>query len=320
MKYLKIIVVLACVFLIARSDLQAQQENQFTQYMFNKLVLNPAYAGARNLPSINALYRAQWLGFEGRPESKQINFDIPIVYDRVGFGLSLVNHQHGIFDNWYASMSYSYKLKLDDLTHLSVGLSGTLRNLSLDFTDPGVRIKDPDDPSLAGIEGTDFNQWKGNFGIGAYFTHDHFYLGASVPNMFPNEIGVNLTGNATAEESPHFYAMAGAMFPTSQSIHVKPSVLLKYVDNAPLDLDLGLSLVFNLRFHAGLNYRFGGDGSGDSIDLLAFYQASDQIGIGAAYDFTLSELNRQTDGSIEVLLRIDLKKQRGYLANPRFFE
>ena len=303
------------------ANLMGQQENQYTQFMFNKLVLNPAYAGVRNLPSVTALYRSQWMGFNGRPESKQASFDVPIVYDRAGFGLSLVNNSHGVFDNWYGSMAYSYKLKLGDLSNLSIGLSGTIRYLELDFTDPTVRIRDVDDPSIPDNVNTEkFDQWKGNFGLGAYFTYDHFYVGLSVPNFFENEIGINTSLNQTAEELRHYYVMSGAMFPLSSTLHLRPSFLLKYVQNAPVDIDLGLSLVFNLRFHAGLAFRAGGDGSGDSIDLLAFYQASDQVGIGAAYDYTLSDIRDHSNGSLEVLLRIDLKKQRANLANPRFFE
>lgn len=115
------------------------------------------------------------------------------------------------------------------------------------------------------------------------------------------------------------YGMAGAIIPISENINLMPALLAKYVKNAPFDVDLNLSLDINQKFTAGLSYRAGGDGPGESMDLLAYWQATPQLGIGAAYDFTLSQIRDYNSGSVEVLAQIDLKKKKRNMSNPRFF-
>jgi type IX secretion system PorP/SprF family membrane protein len=295
-----------------------QQEGQFTQFMYNKLTLNPAYAGVRGIPSITALYRRQWMGFKGAPESKLLSFDAPLFGDKVGFGLTVSNQTIGIMNNWYANMAYSYHVKISEKSSFRVGLQGSMKFQGIDFADPGVYIREPGDQSIVANETA--NDIFANFGAGMYYTYSNTYFGVSVPYLFPGEIGFNDDPNLTriAETSQHFYGMAGTMIPISEKLELKPAVLVKYVQNAPLDLDVNASLVFDRKFNLGLSYRMGGDGIGDSVDFLAMYQHN-QIGIGLAYDLTLSNLKTYNDGSIEILLRYDFAKEKGDLTNPRFF-
>ncbi len=295
----------------------AQQENQFTQFMHNKLYLNPAYAGARGVPYFNALYRNQWIGFEGSPESKLLSFNAPLFADRVGFGLTISNHTLGIENKWDASMAYSYNIEIDDNTALRFGLQGSVRYLGLDFSDPSVVIREDGDQSI--IYDAELNQYDANFGAGLYFSSKNTYLGVSVPHFFPSELGINPNPvPEIARSYSHFYFMAGTMIPVNSTIQFKPAVLAKYVKNAPFDLDLNASFMFNETFTAGLSYRLGGDGTGDSVDLLAMYQIN-SVGIGVAYDVSLSEVKETSNGSFEILLRYDFIKERGDMANPRFF-
>ncbi len=311
-------IILTLIVVVSMSVLgTAQQESHFTQFMYNKLTLNPAYAGVRGIPSLTALYRKQWVGFDGAPTSKLISLDAPIFGDKVGFGLTISNRSIGIMNDWNGNMAYSYHVKISDKSSFRVGLQGSMRFQGIDFADPGVFIQEQGDQSI--MEDETSNDYFINFGAGLYYTYDQFYVGVSVPNFLPSEIGfVNPQATDIAKTTQHYYLMTGAMIPMSDKINLKPALLAKYVQNAPFDMDINLSLVYDLRMTVGLSYRLGGTGSGDSVDLLAMYQAN-QIGIGVAYDYSLSDINEQTNGSFEVLVRYDFVKEREDMANPRFF-
>ncbi len=296
----------------------AQQQSQYTQFMYNQLTINPAYAGSRGVPSLMALYRNQWMGFEGAPKTQLVGFNAPLFGDRVGFGLTVSNHNIGVMNSWYGAMAYSYHIPISETASFRLGLQGNMRSLGLDFTDPSVVIRQEGDGSI--LENQTISNFSGNFGAGIYLTVKNFYFGLSAPYIFPTEFGINKDQNILeiAKETPHFYGMVGTMIKAGSKFHLKPAALVKYVQNAPLDLDLNLSFVYDLRLTAGISYRMGGDGAGDSVDLLAMYQINN-IGFGLAYDYNLSQLNNYNNGSIEALIRFDFIKEQADMANPRFF-
>ena len=312
----KIVFLFALVLIGVR--LNAQQDHQYTQFMYNKLLLNPAYAGARGVPSVTAIYRNQWAGFDGAPKSFLASFNSPFLSERVGVGVTLSQQQAGFDRDFFASLAYSYDLISQDEVSLRVGIQGSLRSLSIDFTQaqPGQT----GDPSL---DNQKINDFYGNVGAGIYATFaERFYVGFSVPRIYTNSIGFsNPSAVLTAKESRHYYGMAGVIIPISDDINLMPAVLLKYVANAPFDADLNLNLDIRQKVTAGISYRLGGDGPGESVDLLVFWQATPLVGIGAAYDFTLSQIRDYTAGSFELLLQADLKKKSGKkkFSNPRFF-
>ena len=313
----KLLMLLA--FIVAGTTLNAQQEGQFTQYMYNKLPVNPAYAGARRVPSLTAIYRSQWIGFDGAPQSALASFSGPFLSNRVGIGVTVRHFKIGLQRDFSGSLAYSYDLVASEDVSFRVGLSGSIRSLGVAYTE--AQANDPGDPSISNQKETDI---YGNVGAGIYVTlKDHYYFGVSVPKIYSNVIGfANPNATLLAKEYPHFYGMAGAIIPVSEDINLMPAVLLKYVQNAPFDADINLNLDIRQKFTVGLSYRAGGDGPGDSVDLLAYWQATPQIGVGAAYDFTLSNLKDYTAGSFEILLHADLKKETGRkknMTNPRFF-
>lgn len=293
-----------------------QQENQYTQFMYNQLVLNPAYAGARGITTFQALYRGQWLGFEKPPSTKLLSFNTPLFGDKVGLGLSVANYTHGIHDIWTGSMAYAYNVKITKETSFRFGIQGNIRNYTIDFSDPSVRTNQNFDPSVT-ANGA-LNTTTGNFGVGIYLSHKQMYFGVSVPSIYPNDIGINPTSRETAEEEPHLYAMAGTLIPINSKVDFKPAVLFKRVNNAPIDLDFNVSFVFDKKITGGISYRIGGDSGGDSIDALFMFQYG-SIAFGVSYDYGLSQLNDFHDGSIEALVRYDFLKERNDIANPRFF-
>jgi type IX secretion system PorP/SprF family membrane protein len=313
-KLLFILIILGLGF-----QLSAQQDHQYTQFMYNKLLINPAYAGARGLPTITGIYRNQWVGFDGAPKSALLSFNSPFLVDRVGIGVTISSEKIGLHNDFLGSLSYSYDLIARDGISLRAGIMGSLRSLSIDFTKANALT--PIDPSLSNAKTSDL---YGNVGAGIYATFaDHVYAGFSVPRIYSNVIGLNTNAKLQAKEYRHLYGMAGGIIPLSEDINFMPAVLLKYVQNVPMSVDINLNLDIRKKVTAGVSYRTGGDGSGDSVDLLAMWQATEQLGIGAAYDFTLSRIKDYNSGSFEIMLQYDLKKPKSQnkkkMTNPRFF-
>jgi type IX secretion system PorP/SprF family membrane protein len=326
------ILFIIAAFLGTLNTLQAQQEAHYTQYMYNKNYVNAGYAGARRVHSVYALYRNQWMGFNGNPHSYLLSYDGP-VGKKLGIGLQLANQELGVTKNQFGNLMLSYAILQTENTTVRVGINGTLRRYAFNLASPNVFIQDPTDPSLKMSEQTPNNYF--NVGTGVYFDYKNIYVGLSVPNLNKNliGIGVNPAAQTPAEEQRHVYLMTGGLFKIKQGFELKPSVMFKYVNNAPFSADLNLSGVFNRKLTAGVSYRYGQSGGfGDSVDLLAFFQATDKLGIGAAYDFTVSGLQKHTSGTIEALIRYDFSPSLSEqvknkskdidprrLSNPRYF-
>ena len=316
---MKKIIYSIALFVAASFSLQAQQEAQFTQFMYNKLYVNPAYAGARGVPSLMAIYRSQWVGFEGAPQSILASFNGPFLAKRVGVGATISHTKIGLQRDLQGTVAYSYDMVAQEEFSLRIGLSGSLRSLGFDYSKA-----QPAQTGDLSVEDQRITDFYGNVGAGVYGTiMERYYFGVSVPRLYSNAIGLsNINATVLAKEVQHFYGMAGAILPISEDISLMPAILLKYVKNAPFDADINLNLDIRKKFTAGISYRLGGDGSGDSVDLLAFWQAAPQFGVGAAYDFTLSNLKDYSAGSFEVLVQYDLKQVKGgkkKKSNARFF-
>lgn len=296
----------------------AQQEAQYTMFMHNKQTLNPAYAGAEGVGSLMALYRSQWIGYDGAPQSTLINFQTPLLGDKIGFGLGISNHTIGIENTWYANMAYSYNVKFSDTKSFRFGLQGTLRYLGMDFSDPSVLIRQVNDPSV--LENERYNEYFGNFGVGVYLKLDELYFGVSVPHLFQNDLGFNPNGLVAAVSEAHIYGMAGYNIKANENLSIEPSILVKYVANAPVDVDFNVMAHIAKTFDFGLSYRAGGDENsfGESIDIIGIYHLN-SLSIGLAYDLSLSEIETYSSGSFEALVRYAFVKERQDMANPRFF-
>lgn len=318
---MKKVALLLVILAALAANVYAQQEHQYTQFMFNKLPINPAYAGARGVPSVTAIYRNQWMGFDGAPKSFLASFNSPFLTPRVGVGVTLSHVTIGLNRDFAGSLAYSYDVVADDKISLRAGLMGSIRSLGIDFSKAM-----PDSPVDNSLESDRINSVYANVGAGLYFTYDErFYAGFSVPRIYSNAIGSNENlpaGFETAKEYQHFYGMVGAIIPLGEGLNLMPALLTKYVKNAPFDVDVNINLEIKEKVIAGISYRAGGKGPGESIDLLLFWQAHPQFGVGMAYDFSLSDIKDYTAGSIELLLQADLKQREGKgkkMTNPRFF-
>jgi len=299
----------------------AQQEGQFTQFMFNKQYYNPAYSGMRGVPTINAIYRKQWLGFNGAPENQLLGYNMPANGDKVGLGLLLHRQSVGITQNIGAALSYSYSVVQSDKLTIKFGLQGSFEQFSINFSDEKNIIREPGDPSTRD-ENTQLS--AGNIGAGLYVGHTLAYVGVSIPNILASTIGVNDAGTQTATKAKHLYIMGGAAIPVGDKVRILPAGLLKSAPNAPIGFDANLGLELYRAITVGASYRSTIGDSGDSIDFLVHYLIKNRMGIGLAFDNPISPLKDFSKGSIELLLQFDLKEKNtlgkgGDMSNPRFF-
>lgn len=297
--------------------LSAQQDHHYTQFMYNKLYYNPAYAGARGVPTVTGIFRSQWMGFDGAPQSGLMSFNSPFLTPRVGVGAVMSMKKIGLNRDFTGSLAYSYELIKLEQVSVRAGIQGSIRSLSIAFDDATPVVGDPS------LDNQRASSIYGNVGAGVYATFaERYYVGFSVPRIYSNTVGIpNPNADLIAKESQHFYANAGGIFPLSEDINLMPALLIKYVKNAPLDADVNVNIDIRQKVTAGLSYRVGGNNAGESIDLLVMWQASPQIGLGAAYDFPLTDLKDYNSGSIEIMVQADLKKpnKKKNVFSPRFF-
>lgn len=298
-------------------EVAAQQDAQYTQYMYNTLSVNPGYAGSRGQLSAAALYRSQWTGLKGAPETFTVNLHSPIRNSRLGYGISVVNDNigDGVVQETRLDAAISYTIDVSRDAKFSFGLTAGGNLLNLDFT--GLRNFDLEPVSQDNID----NKFSPNFGLGFYYHSERFYAGLSAPSLLETEYFDENSNDANsvsflAKQRINFYFITGYVFDLNGNLKFKPALLTKAVGGAPLQVDMSANFLFNEKFTFGLGYRWDAAVSG-----LAGFQISDQIMLGLAYDKETSELGSQTfnDGSFEVFLRWELVRAYKGLVSPRFF-
>ncbi len=294
-----------------------QQDAQYTQYMYNTMSVNPAYAGSRGQLTIAALYRAQWVGLEGAPETQTLNLHSPIRDSRVGYGISVVNDNigDGTVQETYFDAVVSYTLPVSDDARLSFGLKAGGHLLNLDFA--GLNNFDNEPISGDNIE----NRFSPNVGLGFYYHTDRFYAGLSAPNLLETDHFDNSQRDANSvqflsTERINFYFITGYVFELNPFLKFKPALLTKVVGGAPLQVDLSTSFLINEKFSLGAAYRWDA-----ALSALVGFQISDQFMLGLAYDRETTELGgtQFNDGSFEVFLRFELIRSFRRTISPRFF-
>jgi type IX secretion system PorP/SprF family membrane protein len=285
----------------------AQQDAQFTQYMYNTININPAYAGSRGVMSIFGLHRTQWVGLDGAPTTNTFSLNTPISNSNLGIGLSLVNDRIGPTTDNTISGDISYTIQMNEDYKLSFGVkaSANIFNLDTDKLTPAQA----NDPNLQNFN----NKFKPNIGAGVYLHSDKLYLGLSVPN-FLEDSKYNDNDVAVFQERMNFYFIGGYVFDVSPSIKFKPAVLTKMVTGAPLQVDASANFLFFDKLMLGGAYRWDA-----AVSALAGFQITDGLFIGYSYDMETTQLRRYNSGSHEVFLRFELFNKVSKMVSPRFF-
>ena len=285
----------------------AQQDAQFTQYMYNTININPAYAGSRGVMSIFGLHRTQWVGLDGAPTTNAFSINTPINNSNLGLGVSLVSDKIGPTSDNTISADLSYTISMNEDYKLSFGLkaSGNMFNLDTEKLTPAQA----NDPNLQNFN----NEFSPNFGAGVYLHSDKLYLGLSVPN-FLQDSKYNDNDVAVFQERMNFYFIGGYVFDLGPSIKFKPAVLTKVVTGAPLQVDASANFLFFDKLMLGGAYRWDA-----AVSALAGFQVTDGLFIGYSYDMETTQLRRYNSGSHEVFLRFELFNKVSKMVSPRFF-
>ena len=318
---------LAFATLAGVQTVHAQQEVQYSQYMFNMLAVNPAYAGSRDVLSMTGLYRQQWVGIEGAPTTQSFTIDLPIKKEKVGIGFQAYNDQIGVFKNTGVALSYAYRVKVSQKTTLSMGVQGGVSNLLGNLT--GVqRTLTGSDTDLA-FTG-DVSRWLPNVGVGLYLSNDRGYIGLSVPTLIQNRFrdgtGAADTVASSARQDRHYFLMAGFVIGLGRSLALKPSFLVKATRDAAA-IDLNLNLWIKDRIAIGGSWRTNnknfsspfGNLNGDAVIGMLEIQATDQFRLGYAYDFALNGFRGKQSGTHEVMLRYEFGYRKAKILTPRYF-
>lgn len=290
-----------------------QQDAQYTQYMYNTININPAYAGSRGRVNIFGLHRAQWIGLDGAPVTNIMSIDSPI-NSKLGIGLSLINDNIGPMIDNSISADISYSIQTSFYYKLSFGIKGTANLLDVDFTK--LNIYDVGDPRFqSNID----HKFSPNLGAGIYFYSAKSYIGFSLPQMLEIEHFDKSAKEESAsyiiKERMHYYLMAGYVFDLDYNLKFKPSFLSKIVKGAPLQTDISANFLYNEKFTAGISYRWSA-----SVSTLVGFQLSDAWFIGYSYDTEATKLANYNSGSHEIFLRFELfSGANSRMISPRFF-
>jgi type IX secretion system PorP/SprF family membrane protein len=295
------------ILLLLVNSIYAQQEAQYSQYMYNTISINPAYAGSRNVLSVLALHRSQWVGFEGAPTTSTFSINTPIPETNLGLGISAISDRIGPTEQTTLSGDISYTIRLSEKTNLSFGAKGTASFFSFDqYRVTPFQANDPKWKSLS-------SNMSPNFGVGMYLHSDKYYLGLSIPNLMEsnfyndNEIAIN-------SQRMNYYFIGGYVFDVSNWIKFKPAIVSKIVTGAPVQLDLSGNALFMDKFVLGAAYRVDA-----ALTGLAGFQVNDALFVGYSYDFDTTNLSRYNSGSHEVFIRYEFIFKKDKLVSPRFF-
>ena len=309
--------IIVLLTILSTTIVSAQQDAQYTQYMYNTMSVNPAYAGSRGQLSVAALYRSQWVGLDGAPTSQTLNLHSPIRNSKLGYGISIVNDEigNGVVQETFFDAVLSYTVDVSREGKLSFGLKAGGNLLNLDFQ--GLRNFDVEPVNQDNIE----NKFSPNVGVGVYYHTNSFYAGLSAPNLletnhFDNSQQDSNDVQFLSKERINFYFITGYVLDLNGNLKFKPAILTKVVGGAPLQVDLSASFLFNEKFSFGAAYRWDA-----AVSAMAGFQISEQLMLGLAYDRETTDLGgtQFNDGSFEVFLRYELVKAFRNLVSPRFF-
>jgi len=303
--YMNFKAIVSLIIALAGLQIEAQQDPQVTQYMYNMNIVNPAYAGSTEAISLGLLGRTQWVGLDGAPKTVTFSIHSP-VGKNIGLGMSVVSDKIGPVNESNLNADFSYTLKTSDIGKLALGLKA-----GVTFQDLGLATITTVSPDVNFTD--NINNTFPNFGVGAFYYTDKFYAGIAMPNMIKSNHFEKQGGIISkATEKMHYFINSGYVFDITENLKFKPSVLLKAVTGSPVSMDLSSNFLINERLELGASYRID-----DSFSGLVNFAVNQNLRIGYAYDHTISNLGDYNSGSHEVIVRYDFHFYK--YKSPRFF-
>lgn len=302
--------ILIGILMLGSTQVQAQQDPQYTNYMYNTVNINPAYAGSRGSMSIFGLHRTQWVGLEGAPTTNSFSVNTPLRNSKLGLGVGYVNDRLGVIDENTISLDLSYTIDLNRKnSKLSFGVKGSMNLLNVAYS--RLNKFNPNDPLILNDIS---NEASPNVGAGVYWHNEKTYLGFSVPNFLENKRFDNGTVYSSMNQRMHYYLIGGHVFEINPTFKFKPAFLLKAVAGAPLQADVTANFLIHDKLTLGAAYRWDAAWS-----ALAGFQVTDGLMLGYSYDAETTKLGRYNNGSHELFVRFELFNKYRRVNSPRFY-
>lgn len=300
-------------FILAFSVLsKAQQDPQYTMYMFNMMSINPAYAGTMDHTDATLLGRKQWVNYPGAPQTISFNIHSPVYYDKIGLGLSAVNDKLGVLNYNTINFAFSYHAKFKK-SILSLGLQPSVSQLTSNLS--SLKMDAPGSIPVADNAFQNITQIDLRAGGGLFWYNNNGYLGISTPLLAKVKVGGSSSGSVLPYSSkPHLFLTGGYVFEINPTLQLKPSTLIKYANGTPLEFDINCNLYFYDLIGVGASLR-----SFDSMDGIIEYKINKNLKIGYAYDYTLTNLRNYNSGSHEIMLNWQFGFKKGKILTPRYF-
>lgn len=296
------------VLALATVPCKAQQDPMYSQYMFNTLAFNPAYAGSADVFTIMALSRHQWVGFEGAPATQTFALHTPLKSKKIALGFSAINDKIGPTKQTGAYLDLAYRIPTGENTQLAFGLKG---GINLYQADLGSLSSVDVDPASVNISSSILP----NFGFGLFWHSPTYYIGLSAPKLLTNDIdAASATALVTSTEARHYFLMGGYVFDLDRDLKFKPSLMVRVVEGAPLSVDVNANFLYREKIWFGAMYRVG-----NSFGLMGQYRITDQFRAGYAFDLTTTKIGAYNAGTHEIMLSYDLRFVKGRTISPRYF-
>lgn len=288
----------------------AQENPLFSQYMFNGLVINPAYTGSHESMTATAAYRAQWTGLDGSPQTQVASFHSPLKLSRSAAGGLFVHDQVGVTNQYTVYGTYAYRIPVSEKAKIAVGAQVGVTYYQSNLTD--LVIVTPNgqpDPAFAQND----SRYLPNIGIGVYYHNDRSYIGMSLPTLINNQ-WEDQDLLAKARQTRHYFLSAGHVFDIGANLKLKPNVLLKWVEGGEFQYDLNANLFIYDVVGVGVSYRMN-----DSFDVLLGWNITHQLSLGYSYGYPISSLASTQYGTHEIVLNYRIKRNRDIVFSPRYF-
>jgi len=308
MKINKSIVAVVCIVLGSLKGL-AQQDPHYTQYMYNQSILNPAYAGINDYMSTGILYRSQWMGVNGAPQTATAFLHTPVAKN-LGVGLSFMNDNIGPVTENSVNVDVSYTIRLGQGHSLALGVKGgaTMQEIGL-FSKINGTLPDKSDIVFS----EDSSETLFNAGVGAFYFTNRYYAGFSVTNLLKNTY-LEKNNRKFGSDVAHMFLTGGYVFDINKEWKFKPSTMLKMATESPVSVDLSANALYDEKLEFGVTYRLQ-----DSFGAMVNYRITPKLRVGYAYDYITSDLNYNTSGSHEIILLFDIFYKKKVSSSPRFF-